>query len=134
MFFLWLRFAKSVLGFEPLYPIALLGANVRFGYSGAVISECKEVALFREANWFDWAYNIDVKELIWLFCILLRFPVIFFYCFGLLTAIINVAIEVVIKKNLKAAWKSLERRKVDIAQLFVPIKKKISKCRAWRYL
>lgn len=50
MFFLWPRFAKSVLGFEALYLIALVGANVRFGYSGAVIDECKEVALCREAN------------------------------------------------------------------------------------
>ena len=92
-----------MVGFQTLQPIAFLSSCIYIRHSGAVVGKSKEVTFFRKANWFDGADPVCVDQLIRLLCMPLWLLVVHFGGFSLLTAVTDIAIRVIAKRNVKAA-------------------------------
>lgn len=75
---------------KTFQPIAFFGAGVRFGHSGAVVCECKEVAFPTKAHLIDRANKICVYKLVRPLSSTLRFAVINLRGLSLLAAVTDV--------------------------------------------
>lgn len=77
---------------KTFQPIALFGAGVRFGHSGAVVCECKEIAFLTKAHWIDRPKEICVYKLVRPLSSTLRFAVINLCGLGPLAAVPDVVL------------------------------------------
>lgn len=90
-----------MVGFQVLQPIAFLGTYICIYHPITVVGKGKEVAFLKKANWFNWANQVYMDQLIWLLCTPLWLPVVHLSYFGLLIVVTDIAIRIIVEKNVE---------------------------------
>ena len=102
MLFLGPSSAKTIINFETFQLVALFITSVGLSQPYTVIGEDEKIWLARKAHKVNGAHQIHRNKLLRLLGTFLKLTIIHFGCFDSVTAVTDIVIGVINKRNFKA--------------------------------